>query len=48
MRVTLRIKLTAIVGAAALGFLLLIFTGQIIASRVGQRLTDIQKFYLPG
>src|ERR1041385_5568023 len=47
MRLTFRAKLVAIVGAAALAFVVIIVTGSIIASRVSQKLTSIQDRYVP-
>jgi phosphoglycerate-specific signal transduction histidine kinase len=44
---TFRLKLTTIVGATALAFLLLIVTGALTANRVDQQLATIQDRYLP-
>jgi PAS domain S-box-containing protein len=47
MRLSLRSKLTAVVGIAALAFVLLMGASALIAERVEHQLTTIQEVYLP-
>src|SRR5258705_3864393 len=47
MRFTLRAKLVAIVGAAALAFIVLIVMGAVLASSVSQKLGSIRDRYVP-